>query len=61
MEIVGGVMQMMEEKRRLCLQIMGSWATRLKQDVSPFGLLPLVDLLFCGPDSDPSQMLLGFE
>ncbi|MCI58404.1 hypothetical protein A2U01_0079659, partial [Trifolium medium] len=31
----------------------------LKQDVSPFELLLLVDPLTLGPNSDPSQMLLG--
>ncbi|MCI74108.1 hypothetical protein A2U01_0095372, partial [Trifolium medium] len=30
------------------MQIMGSWATRPKQDVPPFGLLHLVDPLFSG-------------
>ncbi|MCI25726.1 hypothetical protein A2U01_0046917, partial [Trifolium medium] len=34
------------------------WATRPKQDVSPSGLLLLVDLLLLGLNSDPSQMLL---
>ncbi|MCI70917.1 hypothetical protein A2U01_0092180, partial [Trifolium medium] len=35
------IMPVVEDKRRLCLQIMGSWATRLKHlalwDTSPYG------------------------
>ncbi|MCI51556.1 hypothetical protein A2U01_0072800, partial [Trifolium medium] len=60
MEIVGGVMRMMEEKQRLCFADHGIVGDSPQAGcLAPFGLLLLMDLLFLGPNSDPSQMLLG--
>ncbi|MCI65414.1 hypothetical protein A2U01_0086672 [Trifolium medium] len=70
MEIVEGIMQVVEERRRLCLQIVGSWATRHEHlalwATSPCGY-PVHWASFrsitnaIGPYSDPLPMLLGLE